>query len=165
MVPINLVSLVEEVVVANTGYGVEYGVTLVYSETDEILTVNADKDCLMQVMANLLSNAVKFSLTGGKVEVSVGLHNMRARIIVKDYGCGIPEKAHLTIFDRFTQADSLDRWAKGGMGLGLNIAKAIVDAHDGTTSFISELSEGTAFYVDLPAVDAESVQQTNEMEK
>jgi PAS domain S-box-containing protein len=152
MVPINLALLVEEAVVANTGYGVEYGVTFIYSETDESLTVNADKDRLMQVMDNLLSNAAKFSLTGGKVEVSVERHNESARIIVKDYGSGIPEKAHLTIFDRFTQADSSDRRAKGGTGLGLNIAKTIVDEHDGTISFMSKLGEGTTVYVDLPYV-------------
>jgi PAS domain S-box-containing protein len=165
MVPINLALLVEEAVVASMGYGVEYGVTFIYSDTDEPLTVNADKDSFMQVMANLLSNAAKFSLTDGKVEVSVGRHNESARIIVKDYGSGIPEKAMPTIFDRFTQADSSDRRAKGGTGLGLNIAKTIVDAHDGSISFTSELGEGTTFYVDLPVVEAESVQQTNEMEK
>jgi PAS domain S-box-containing protein len=165
MVPINLALLVEEAVVTSMGYGVEYGVTFIYSDTDEPLTVNADKDRLIQVMANLLSNAAKFSLTDGKVEVSVGRHNESARIIVKDYGSGIPEKAMPTIFDRFTQADSSDRRAKGGTGLGLNIAKTIVDAHDGSISFTSELGKGTTFYVDLPVVEAESVQQTNEMEK
>ena len=152
MVPINLALLVEEAIEASTGYGVEYGVTFIYSYTDEALTVNANKNRLMQVLANLLSNAVKFSLKDGTVEVSVGRHNESARIIVKDYGSGIPEKAHLTIFDRFTQADSSDRRAKGGTGLGLNIAKTIVDEHDGTISFMSELGEGTTFYVDLPYV-------------
>jgi PAS domain S-box-containing protein len=161
----NLPLLVEESVEANTGYGDEYGVTFVYRDTDEPLMVNADKDSLMQVMANLLSNAAKFSLTGGKVEVSVGRLNEQARIIVKDSGSGIPERAQPTIFDRFTQADSSDRRAKGGTGLGLNIAKTIVDAHIGTISFISELGEGTTFYVDLPLVETESVPQANELEK
>ena len=165
LVSTNLPLLVKEAIEANTGYADKYGATLIYSDTDEPLAVNADKSRLMQVMANLISNAAKFSLPGGKVDVSVGRHSERARITVKDSGIGIPETAQLTIFDRFTQADSSDRRARGGTGLGLNIAKTIVEAHDGTISFISELGEGTTFYVYLPIVEAESVKQTNEMER
>jgi signal transduction histidine kinase len=152
----NLNRLVDEAVEANGGYAVEHGVTYICSHKNLSLVANVDKDRLMQVMANLLSNAAKFSERGGKVEVSVSRHGENIRIAVKDYGCGIPEEARATIFDRFTQADSSDQRAKGGTGLGLNIAKAIVEGHGGTIGFTSEVGKGTTFYFDLKEVFVES---------
>lgn len=149
----NLSELVAESIDVNTGYGDQHGVKLVCEDSDPSLFVDADGGRLMQVMANFLSNAVKFSPRGGKVEVGCFRHNENIRIAIKDYGSGIPEKARPTIYDRFTQADSSDERAKGGSGLGLNISKAIIEAHGGTISFISEVDKGTTFYVDLPEVE------------
>ena len=146
----DLSMLVKESVLANEGYGSEYGVTLLYSGTEEPLLVNGDYDGLMQVLGNLLSNAVKFSPRGGQVEASVTRHEGCLRIAFKDNGCGIPEHARDTIFDKFTQVDSSDQRQKGGSGLGLNITKMIVEGHEGHIDFTSEVDKGTTLYVDLP---------------
>jgi signal transduction histidine kinase len=66
----------------------------------------------MQVMENLLSNAAKFSLRGGQVEVCLERNNGSLRLSVNDYGCGIPESARETIFNKFTQVDSSDQRKK-----------------------------------------------------
>jgi PAS domain S-box-containing protein len=146
----DLSALVQESVLANAGYGSEYGVSVLCLGIEEPLLVNGDYDGLMQVLGNLLSNAVKFSLRGGQVEACVTRHKGRVRITVKDNGCGIPAEARYTIFDKFTQVDSSDQRQKGGSGLGLNITKMIVEEHGGHIDFTSEAGKGTTFYVDLP---------------
>lgn len=151
----NINWLVEEAIEANAAYGDQYGVTFICSHIDVSLSVNIDKDRMMQVMANLLSNAAKFSPRGGTVEISIARRNGNVRITVKDNGSGIPEDARATIFERFTQADSSDQRAKGGTGLGLNIAKAIVEKHGGTIGFSTEVGKGTTFYFDLKEIKAE----------
>lgn len=153
--PSNLNLLVDEAIEANKSFGDQYGVTFTCSHPDDALFVNGDKDRLMQVMTNLLSNAVKFSEHGGMVEVSVSRHGKNIRVAVKDYGCGIPEEAQATIFDRFTQADSSDQRAKGGTGLGLSITKNIVEAHGSIIKFTSEIGKGTTFYFDLPELEVD----------
>lgn len=156
MGPTNINWLVEEAIEANAVYGDKYGVTFICSHIDVSLSVNVDRDRMMQVMANLLSNAAKFSSSGGTVEISVARRNGNVRVAVKDNGSGIPEDARATIFERFTQADSSDQRAKGGTGLGLNIAKAIVEKHGGTIGFSTETGKGTTFYFDLEEAEAES---------
>jgi signal transduction histidine kinase len=150
MQSINLSALLEESAVANTSYGNEYGVTFVCSGTEEPFLVNGDYDRLMQVMGNFLSNAVTFSPHGGQVNISIARYDGSLRIAVKDYGNGIPAAALETVFDKFTQANSSGRRKKGGTGLGLNIAKMIIEEHGGHIYCITEIGEGTTFYADLP---------------
>jgi signal transduction histidine kinase len=147
---VDVSSLLEEAALSIEAYGSQYGVTFVYSGTDELLYVNGDYHRLTQVMANILSNAAKFSHRDGQVDVFLARHNGSIRASVQDYGIGIPESARASIFDNFTQVDSSDQRHKGGSGLGLGIAKKIVEAHDGHIDFISEVDKGTTFFVDLP---------------
>jgi signal transduction histidine kinase len=150
MNPADLSALIEEAAVSNQIYGKQYGVTFVCSGTEEPLYVNGDHHRLIQVMANLLSNAAKFSPRGGQVVVTLVRHDGSLRVSVKDYGSGIPESARATIFDQFTQVDSTDQRQAGGSGLGLGIAKMIVEAHGGQIDFTSAADNGTTFYFDIP---------------
>lgn len=151
--------LLKEAVLSNDAYGNQYGVTFSCNGIEEPLLVNGDHNRLMQVMANLLSNAAKFSSRGGLVEVSVVRYEGNLRISVKDHGCGIPKAARETIFDKFTQVDSPGHQKKGGSGLGLSIAKMIVEAHNGHINFTSELDKGTTFYFDLPELVISDVEK------
>lgn len=157
MKSVNMASLLEEGALSIEPYGNEHGITFACFGTEEPLFVNGDHHRLIQVMVNLLSNAAKFSHVGGKVEVSLARYESNLRVSVKDSGIGIPVAARATIFDRFTQVDSTDQRKKGGSGLGLGIAKMIVEAHGGHLGFASEMGEGTTFYFDLPElfIDAE----------
>ena len=150
MGPVDLSMLLEEATLSSEAYGNEYGVTFACSGIEEPMLVNGDHHRLIQVMANLLSNAAKFSLRGGVVDVTAERHEGSLRVSVKDYGCGIPEFARATIFDQFTQVDSTDQRKKGGSGLGLSIAKVIVEAHGGQIGFNVETEKATTFYFDLP---------------
>ena len=147
---LDLSGLLQESIEINDSYGAQHGVALVYSGINEPLFVSGDYYRLIQVMANLLSNAVKFSSAEGQVEVSIVRYENNLRVSVKDHGCGIPESARLTLFDKFTQVDSSNQRKRGGSGLGLSIVKKIIEAHGGHVDFISELGRGATFYFDLP---------------
>jgi signal transduction histidine kinase len=96
------------------------------------LQVHADRDRLDQVLSNLLENAVKYSPDGGPVHVSVEGRGAEIEIRVTDSGIGIPAEHRENVFERFYQADGdAGRRRFGGLGLGLYISRAIVDAHGG----------------------------------
>ena len=104
-----------------------------------------DRSRMMQVMNNLLSNALKFSEERSTVTVRVENHDTRIRISVQDEGFGIPDGAKDRVFGKFSQVDSSDVRKVGGTGLGLNITKQIIERHDATIDYASELGVGSTF--------------------
>lgn len=116
--------------------------------------INADPQKFQQVLANLLSNAAKFSPNGNTVEVFASRENGMIRTTVQDYGPGIPPEFQDRVFDKFSQTDGSNSRATSGTGLGLNIAKMIVEGMGGDIGFVSRSGEGCAFYFDLPEVKA-----------
>lgn len=100
-----------------------------------------------QVITNLLGNALKYG-AGKPIEVGVFSTDGRARLVVRDHGIGIPLEQQGRIFERFQRAVS-DRHY-GGLGLGLWIARQVVEAHGGTVAFESKPGEGSTFVVELP---------------
>ena len=148
--PLDAGTLLENAIEANKGFGAEYGIRFVLTETVRNICVVADGDRLMQVLANLMSNAAKFSPSGSEVHIGARLRGDKIRISVRDHGPGIPAEFQARIFGRFAQADSSDTRPRNGTGLGLSIAKAIVEGHGGTIGFETETGNGTTFYFDLP---------------
>lgn len=148
--PVDLPKLLRQSVRENEGYAVTHNVRFSVAEPLPELTLTADKDRLLQVMANLLSNAAKFSPPEGAVEVSLKRYDGKVRVSVSDHGPGIPENFQKKIFQKFSQADSTDAGQKGGTGLGLSICRAIVERHGGAIDFTTETGAGTTFYFDLP---------------
>jgi signal transduction histidine kinase len=117
---------------------------------DELPAVKADHDAMVTVLVNLLDNAYKYSYDEKRITLSVAPENGFVRFSVRDNGVGIPRRALRKIFRRFYQVDrSLSRRAEG-CGLGLSIAKFIVDAHQGRITVESKLGQGSAFTVVLP---------------
>ncbi|MBM3568482.1 MAG: PAS domain S-box protein [Alphaproteobacteria bacterium] len=151
MRPIELSEFVEHAIEANRAYGSGRSIVLSLTETVPGAWIEGDQDRLMQVLANLLSNAAKFSPDRGTVEVAVRRHGAFHRILVTDHGPGIPEEFCSRIFQRFAQADSSDTRKMGGSGLGLSIARAIVERHGGAVGFETRLGKGSTFHIDLPA--------------
>jgi PAS domain S-box-containing protein len=109
-----------------------------------------DPHRLGQVVDNLLSNAIKFTPKGGEVSVRLGSSNSVAAIEVTDTGTGIPEDEQEFLFDRLYRAPGAAASAVPGVGLGLTIVKAIVDAHHGRVTLESEPGVGATFRVELP---------------
>jgi signal transduction histidine kinase len=110
----------------------------------------ADQDKISQVIINLLANALKYTPTHGFVELSIRADLQTVKINVKDSGLGIPPEDLPYIFERFYRADKSRNRQTGGAGIGLTIAKAIVEAHQGTIMVNSVLGKGTEFIVTLP---------------
>jgi signal transduction histidine kinase len=111
--------------------------------------VLADRDRVLQVFSNLLSNAIKFTPEGGTIRVSAQVRGNEVAFSVADSGPGIAPDEIGYLFDRFWQATHARR---AGAGLGLAIAKGIVEAHGGRIWVESELGRGTVFTFSLPAV-------------
>jgi two-component system, OmpR family, phosphate regulon sensor histidine kinase PhoR len=110
-----------------------------------------DPDRMSQVMDNLLSNAIKYSPAGGRVIVRTLTTEDCVGFEVEDHGMGIAEEDLSGVFTKFFRTPTVRKAAIPGVGLGLVITKAIVEAHGGTINFTSELGKGTKFTVLLPA--------------
>lgn len=116
----------------------------------DLALIDADKDKINQVMENLLGNAVKFSPHGGRIMVAAEQVDGEVKISVADNGMGIPKKDLRHIFDRFYRADNAFTRATAGVGLGLAIAKYIVESHGGKIWAESEVGKGATFCFTLP---------------
>ncbi|MFD1954948.1 sensor histidine kinase [Paenibacillus thailandensis] len=117
--------------------------------TMEETTITADEDQLNQIWVILLANAMKFTPEGGKISFYLTEKDGYALVRITDTGIGISEEDRERIFERFYKADKSRDWNVGGSGLGLSIAKKIVENHDGTIE--AEPSErGASFAVRLP---------------
>ncbi len=120
-------------------------------EPHEKLEVWADKSKTKQVIFNLLGNAIKFSSERGKVSVYFKKIDYRwVETTVEDNGIGIPEDQYEVIFDPFIQVDGSTSRKYGGTGLGLGLAKKIVQMHGGTIHVESEVGKGSRFMFTLP---------------
>jgi signal transduction histidine kinase len=123
---------------------------------DPMLTVQGDPVRLQQVVWNLLSNAVKFTPQGGRVETALMLNSAYVQLRVADNGRGIKPDFMPLIFDRFRRADVSATSVGGGLGLGLAIARQLVEMHGGTLTATSDgENKGTAFVVRLPRMSGE----------
>jgi signal transduction histidine kinase len=113
--------------------------------------IMGDVKHLQQVMLNLLGNAIKFSKSGRKIEVAVTLKDKEKQIqySVKDNGYGIPAPEQSLIFDKYYRAKEV-REHMDGVGLGLNISKQIVDAHNGKIWVKSDTGKGSTFMFTIP---------------
>jgi CheY-like chemotaxis protein len=117
------------------------------------IVVSGDANRLQQVFWNLLSNAVKFTPSGGKVMVQLRQVNSQVEIAVADTGHGITAEFLPFVFDRFRQADSTSTRQHGGLGLGLAIARHLIEIHGGSIEAKSPGDgKGATFTVKLPLV-------------
>ncbi len=140
-----------EAVESMHAYGESLGVTFALEIEAPGAEAHLDRDRLRQVVENLLSNALRFSPRGGTVRVHLTRLEDEVRISVADEGPGIPHELRGRIFDRFTQGSAPAARRRGGSGLGLSIARAIVERLGGRIHFESEPGQGATFHVDLPA--------------
>ncbi len=146
-------ALVRSIVSAMHPLAEREGVTL-SGPAPEPMVAPIDEDHMEKVFGNLVSNALKFTERGGFVEVSMQRGVAWIEITVADSGLGIPPEHLAHVFDRFYQADSSPRRRHEGTGIGLALAKELVELHGGTISVSSEPGRGSTFVVRLPAAAA-----------
>ncbi|MBN2713034.1 MAG: PAS domain-containing protein [Planctomycetes bacterium] len=117
---------------------------------EENLEANINSQLLEQAVVNLIDNAVKYSPLGAQVQVSAFRESGAVIIQVVDEGCGIPEKHHARLFERFYRVDKARSRELGGTGLGLSIVKHIALAHRGSVSVKSTVGSGSTFRIVIP---------------
>jgi signal transduction histidine kinase len=122
------------------------GISLAAALPEDPVMTTFDRDRLLQVFSNLLVNAVKFTPKGGMVQLAMEANDGLVRVSVSDTGPGIPAEQHERVFRRFTQVGR----GQGGVGLGLYIARRIVEAHGGEIGLVSRPGEGSTFFFTLP---------------
>jgi signal transduction histidine kinase len=157
--PIDITALIDQAIEMNRMYAKDFDIQLVVQHCAHGWFVLGDADRLIQVLTNLLSNACKFSPVGGQVIVSAEARERMVRVAVIDHGPGIPEFFRDLVFEKFTQADTSTIRRHRGSGLGLHIAKSIIDALGGTIGFTTESGVGTTFYFELSGTPAHVLQQ------
>jgi signal transduction histidine kinase len=139
--------LLADVEVLFTAVAAKKGIALRANSGAPDLAVHADCDRVLQVLANLVGNALKFTRRNGTVEIHVGDVDGWACFEVRDEGRGIPPEHLSHVFDRFWKHDGAN---SRGTGLGLFIAKSLVEAHGGEIHAHSEIDRGTTFSFTLP---------------
>jgi signal transduction histidine kinase len=123
--------------------------SLISDALDRLPLVKADPERIGQVFSNLIGNAIKFTPPGGRITLRAELADERVWFSVTDTGTGIPPEQLEKVFGQFWQGQRTDR---RGIGLGLTIARGIVDAHGGKIGVDSELGVGTRFWFGLPGI-------------
>ncbi len=126
------------------------GVSLSLDLSDELPAVNIDPQRISQVLANLLDNAIAHTAEGGTITVTARQRDSWVEVSVSDTGEGIPAESLPNIFERFYRVDKSRTRATGGSGLGLTIAKQLVEAHGGNIAVRSELGKGSCFSFTIP---------------
>jgi signal transduction histidine kinase len=124
---------------------------LVVNESARPIYLNGDRTRLIQVFANLLSNAAKYTEVEGLITVDAVADGGRASVVVKDNGIGIPPAMLASIFDLFSQVQSTLHRSEGGLGIGLTLARSLVQLHGGQIAAHSAgPGRGSTFVVTLP---------------
>jgi signal transduction histidine kinase/DNA-binding response OmpR family regulator/streptogramin lyase len=160
----DLVAFLQNLVVSFAPLAERKRIALRLESTEKKLLVYFDRDKMEKIFSNLLSNALKFTPEGGSVEVEVAVGSSNgssqwratatatatATVTVSDTGIGIPPDRLPFIFDRFYQVDTSSTRQYEGTGIGLALAKELVELHRGTISVASVEGQGTTFTVQLP---------------
>ena len=146
---IDIVYLVEETALTLKDYIYSKGIDLIIDPQIEEKMIKCDPYEIERCIINLVGNAVKFTPEGGSITINIEDLDDKVKISVTDTGCGIDEKFHKAIFDRFSQVEDSEP-VKSGSGLGLTITSQIIKLHKGKIYVESELGKGSTFVIILP---------------
>jgi len=150
--PVSLANLIEAAVEATSPRAEAGRLSLTLDCPPDLPCVQADPNLLREVLQNLLDNAVQYTPAGGRIEVSAVLSEGSALVTVADTGIGIPEAEQERIFERFYRLDPARSREMGSTGLGLAIARHIVEAHGGHIGVESSVGRGSKFRFSIPLV-------------
>ena len=149
--PVELSSLMEELIALNQPIASEHQVRLI-NEGVEPVYCQVDRSRLKQVLLNLISNAIKYNIEGGTVTFSIKKEGKKLRVNVADTGLGISEEMQASIFQPFNRLEA-DKTEIIGTGIGLTIAKELIELMNGTIGLKSVVGKGSTFYVELDVLE------------
>ena len=146
---VNLKNYIKSIAYNYEGKALEKNIVIKYQlENIEALI---DKEKFAQVIINILSNAIKYNNGNNSIYIKVFKKNNSINISIKDSGIGIPKSEYKNIFERFYRLDKSRGANEKGAGVGLTIAKSIVNAHGGEIEVYSEINKGSEFIISLPS--------------
>jgi signal transduction histidine kinase len=145
---VNVSALIEGVVELYRYVAEDKGI-LVHTVTSNDLYLTADPNRMRQILANLLDNALKYTPSGGRIDIEAHHSGQQIVILVKDTGIGIHQEELPRIWDRLYRCDQSR--SQKGLGLGLSLVKAIVQAHKGQIEVFSNPGKGSTFTISLPS--------------
>lgn len=146
---VNLKNYIKSIAYNYEGKALEKNIVIKYQlENIEALI---DKEKFAQVIINILSNAIKYNNGNNEIYIKVFKKNNSINISIKDGGIGIPKSEYKNIFERFYRLDKSRGANEKGAGVGLTIAKSIVNAHGGEIEVYSEINKGSEFIISLPS--------------
>ena len=147
---VNLSDLLEDSAGFFKNLAQEKGISLIYNLPKRPVNVFLDFERVSQIISNLITNAVKYTENGGKITVELEILESKVRILVMDTGMGIAKDDIQKLFHRFVQISKDAQATKNGVGLGLSIAKDLVEKHGGEIWLESKIGVGSKFYFTLP---------------
>jgi signal transduction histidine kinase len=143
-------ALLERLAAAYAPQAAARGIALAVDAAPDLPEVAVDPERMVQVLGNLVTNALRHTPAGGRIDLAARAEGARVTLTVTDTGEGIPPDVLPHIFDRFYRGDPARSQPDGESGLGLAIAKSIVEAHGGTIAATSAPGQGTTFTITLP---------------
>ncbi len=148
----DLAPLVRQAAAMNESLVASKDITLLLDVPADLPALHADREKIAHVLGNLLGNAIDFTPSGGRVWVNVSVADDRRQVVVEvgDTGIGIAPEHHELVFREFAQVDTTASRKHHGTGLGLTIARKLVELHHGRIWLESELGAGSRFYFALP---------------
>jgi two-component system phosphate regulon sensor histidine kinase PhoR len=146
--PVDLNQLVEEVIAQLSPQAERQKIAISQDCAADLPSVPADKDRVRQVIANLVHNAIKFTRPGGRITITTKMLEGSVVVDIADTGIGIPKEDLARVFERFYKGDKAR--AGEGTGMGLAIAKHVIEAHGGNIWVESEEGKGSTFSFSLP---------------
>ena len=156
--PLSLPLLLNKVIDSHRSLAEKKNVSIKLDTEDDVPPVLGDPETLEIVFNNLVTNGIKFNVEGGVVELHLWTNGVLVSVTVSDTGIGIPRECLPYIFEEFYRVKEAETTSIGGSGMGLPIAKKIVEAHSGTIEVSSEPQQGSTFTVSLPiAKDHEKI--------
>jgi len=159
--PVALTNLVDLAIGAFTSRAEAKGIALRIDLPQDLPLVDVDPQRIGQVLRNLLDNGLTHTSPGGEIAVAAHITEEWAEVSVRDTGTGIAAQDLPYVFERFYRADKSRSRATGGAGLGLAIARQLVEAHGGRIEVKSEVGQGTQFTFTLPTVDRDDAPCAN----
>lgn len=147
---VNLVDLMKSLQAAADVVAKEYGITINLSSASPDYAVKADGEKLGMAVTNILDNAIKYNVKNGAVNVAIEPSGKNVKVSISDTGIGIPKENLGKIFQKFYRSENAQAAEPNGSGLGMYIAKNIIEAHGGKISVESIIGRGTTFWFTLP---------------
>lgn len=148
--PIDLMAITQEIVDEIMPIIKARHIELVFNPKKNIPRVTGDQERLKMVIENLLSNSIKYTTNKGKIEIKIIKKDRFVSFSIKDNGVGIPHEQHNRVFDKFFRSDNIVKYQTEGTGLGLYIAKNIIEQMGGKIWFESVENLGTIFNFTIP---------------